>query len=321
MINYKKYLPPLIFRLSHINTVYPSLYRKVDNPYYKRETIDTDDGDFIDLDTKFQASQRLAILCHGLEGSSQSKYMIATANMLFDQGWDVIAMNYRGCSGQINNGTKLYHAGKTDDLHSVVTNYMETYDSISIIGFSLGGNVVLKYGSDGHYTLDSRIKSIVSVSSPLDLTGSGVEIEKWKNRLYNRKFVKELKEKIKQKAVQYPDVFDLNKLKEIKTLFDFDDQFTAPVHGFGNAANYYKINSAIQFLENIKIPTLIIQAKDDSFLSPSSYPIEAAKSNKYITLLTPKYGGHLGFYLPKSKYYWDELMIGQYLFEKSDNDD
>ena len=312
MLN-QTYSPPFVFRHAHINTIFPSLFRKLEDPKYLRRTIDTYDGDFLDIDTKLQSSSKVAILCHGLEGSSQSKYMIATANLLFEKGWDVLAINYRGCSGRINNGLEMYHAGRTDDLDCLIQKLCVDYETISIIGYSLGGNMVLKYCGDNIYDLDPRIKSVVSVSSPLDLAGGGIEIGKFKNRIYDNRFVKELKIKMRLKAIQFPDKIDLKKLKKIKRLFDFDDQFTAPLHGFKNAKEYYNINHAKQFLKNLSIPTLIIQAKDDPFLSDSCYPVEIAASNPFIHLLMPEYGGHLGFYNRNSTYYWDELMIESFI--------
>jgi len=300
-------------RNGHINTVYPTIFRKQKVPSYLRKEIVTVDNDFIHVDMLKNGYKKLAVLCHGLEGSSSSQYIVATGGLLNANGWDVAAVNYRGCSGVINSQLRMYHSGATDDLACVVNANQGSYDEIILIGFSLGGNLCLKYTGEHSGDLNPKITRTIAVSVPVDLKAGSVNIGKRSNRIYENNFLKTLTEKILKKHEQFPDEIDLSLLKNIKKLYDFDDKFTGPIHGFGNAENYYQKCSSKQFLPFIKIPTLIINALDDPFLPEACYPYEEVKSNDAIELLTPKYGGHVGFVLRNQKYYWIEKTILKWL--------
>ncbi|MEE9439489.1 MAG: alpha/beta fold hydrolase, partial [Saprospiraceae bacterium] len=281
------YRPNFIFRNGHVNTIFPYLFRKVKTIFTSRERYNTSDDDFIDLDCIFSNNSRLVILCHGLEGSSDSQYIQHVASTLSSDKWDVIAINFRSCSGEMNKQLHMYHSGHTSDLHGVIQFYQNNYQSISIIGFSLGGNVVLKYVNDDIFDISSKIKSIVGVSVPCDLEGSAEIISHWTNKIYDSGFLKTLKRKLRQKHNLFPDEIDLGVLSKVSCLYEFDNLFTAPLHGFIDAKDYYTRCNCLQFLQNVKIPTLLINALDDPFLSTKCYPFDLAKRLKYLYFLAP----------------------------------
>ena len=303
-----RYSPPFPFKNKHLNTIYSSLFRKVEPVLFKRKRIDTPDDDFLDIDFLENGSKKIVILCHGLEGSSDSKYIQATAKLLSLNGYSIAAMNYRFCSGEINRQLITYHSGKTDDLNTVINYVLPNYESIYLVGFSLGGNLVLKYNGDGLFDLDSKIKANVAVSVPVDLKGSSISLKQKENLLYKWRFLRTLSKKMRLKHKQYPKELDLKHLKNVKNLTDFDEYFTSKINGFKDANDYYFKASSRQFIPNISKPTLLINAEDDPFLSKSCFPINEAKKSKCFHLMTPRYGGHVGF-ISKGDFYWSEYEI------------
>ena len=314
------YRPPIWLRNGHINTFYPYLFRRKIHHKYDRKKYITADDDFYDVDWLTKGSnQKLAILLHGLEGSSGSQYIMGTTHALSQNGYYVAAMNFRSCSGEMNLKPVMYHSGWTEDLHHFISQISVEYDEIFICGFSLGGNVTMKYCSDSVYPLCSKIKAVIGVSVPCDLKAGSLKIKEIQNRLYEQKFLESLLKKVKLKFQHFPDLMDLSKIELVKTLWDFDEYFTAPLHGFKDAEDYYDTCNSLQFLQNIKIPTLIVNALDDSFLPDSSYPYREADANESLFLMTPKYGGHVGFTTFGSSYYWIESVILDFLNKYSEN--
>lgn len=306
------YKPPLLFKNRHVNTIYSSLFRKTKPLSFKRKRIETLDDDFLDIDLIENGSRKIVILCHGLEGSSDSKYIQATAKLLSLNGYSVAAMNYRFCSGEINRQLVTYHSGKTDDLHTVINFVLPNYDSIYLVGFSLGGNLILKYNGDGLFSLSPKIKANVAISVPVDLKGSSISLKRCENVLYRWRFLRTLSKKMHLKHQQFPNELDLAPLKKIKTLTDFDDSFTSKINGFKDAEDYYLKASSKQFIHNISKPTLLINALDDPFLSESCFPISEAEENSNFFLMTPIDGGHVGF-ISKGAFYWSEIQILNFL--------
>lgn len=303
------YQPTFPFRNAHINTIYSSLFRRLKPLPFKRKRIETLDDDFLDIDFLENGSRKIVVLCHGLEGSSSSTYIQATAALLSANGYAIAAMNYRFCSGEINRQLTTYHSGKTDDLHLVISQLLPDYDAIYLVGFSLGGNLVLKYSGDGHYMLSDKIKATVAVSVPVDLHNSSLELSKPKNLLYTWRFLHTLRKKIILKHQQYPDEVALAPLRQLKKLIDFDEHYTSSLNGFKNAADYYTQASSKPFLGSIQFPALLINALDDPFLSQSCFPMEEAEKSSYFHLMTPPYGGHVGFVSFNRKHYWIEKQI------------
>lgn len=303
-----QYEAPFIYFSAHLETILPALFRKVKDVHYQRERIHTPDDDFLDLDWLHNDSESLAIISHGLEGSSTRPYIKGMARAFSQRGYDVLAWNFRGCSDQMNKQLRFYHSGATDDLDLVIDHALtKNYKNIYLIGFSLGGNLSLKYVGEHGEKIKPQIKKAVAFSVPLDLYSSCVKISETSNYVYSRRFLNNLKAKVISKAAVMPEVLKTEKLKDIKTLKDFDDNYTAPLHGFKNALEYYKACSSISFLESITIPTLIVNAKNDPFLSEQCYPENQLKNHKYITFETPEKGGHVGFTeFNKEGLYWSE---------------
>lgn len=308
------YRPAIWLKNAHINTLYPYLFRQSSIEYSQRERLETLDDDFFDVDWLIRPnkSSRLIILCHGLEGSSKSQYMLGTSRTFYQNGYDVAALNFRSCSGEMNRQKVMYHSGWTHDLHSFVSEKTSTYDELFICGFSLGGNVTLKYISDGHYPIDERIKSVAAISVPCDLKACSLVLLERKNYIYSQQFLTTLLKKIKYKHIKTPDLIDISFLSKIKNLWDFDDYYSGPLHGFRDAEDYYNQCNSLQFLHQIRIPALIINALDDSFLAESAYPYEIAQNHDFLHLMTPRFGGHVGFVTPGQKSYWNEQKVLQF---------
>ncbi|MFP2995466.1 alpha/beta fold hydrolase [Spongiivirga sp. MCCC 1A20706] len=306
------YNPPHLFKNGHFSTIYAGLVRKVNGVHYERERIETPDHDFIDLDWSFSKSEstKLVIILHGLEGSSQRPYIIGSAKIFNHNGFDTVSMNMRSCSGEPNKQFRTYHSGATEDLEVVINHIVkqDKYDQIIIKGFSLGGNLTLKYlGEDRE--IPKHIKGAIAVSAPCNLYGSMLEIHKLKNKVYANRFKRNLLEKLRQKQQQFPDWFEGKNIKDIITLKDFDDFYTSKAHGYIDALDYYEKASSLPYLQNIKTPTLLINALNDSFLSEKCFPKDEAIKNDTLYLEIPKYGGHVGFYDKNNQYYNEKRSL------------
>lgn len=306
------YKRPRLLFTNHIETIYPAVWRNVEGVNYVRERINTPDDDFLDLDWLRQKANHLVILSHGLEGNTQRAYMKGMAKAFFETGYDVLAWNYRGCSEEMNRQLRFYHSGATDDLDTVIKHALKNnYEHISLIGFSLGGNLTLKYLGEKGHKLDSTINKSVVFSVPFDLHASCQTISRhW---IYTQRFVSSLKQKVINKSKQNP-ALQVDNIHQIKTLIDFDDAYTAPVHHFKNAIDYYQKCSSIHFVEHIHIPTLIINALNDPFLNQAKYQSQVWQKNKWLHFETPLSGGHVGFALfNQNGLYWSELKALEFI--------
>ncbi|RLC05115.1 MAG: alpha/beta hydrolase [Deltaproteobacteria bacterium] len=309
----KCYTPPLFFRNGHIQTIFPVIFRKVDI-CYKRERITTFDNDFLDLDWSTKGSNRLAIISHGLEGSTDRAYVKGMVKAVNDNGWDGLAWNYRSCSGEPNRQLRSYHNGVTDDLSWVINHarHRYPYKEIALIGFSLGGNLTLLYL--GRERPDPIVKSAVVFSVPCDLKKSARVLAKPSNKLYMKRFLVMLNQKIKAKMKLMPGLIDDNGYEKIRDFKAFDDRYTAPIHGFKNAVDYWEKCSSKPFIPNITVPTLIINAANDPFLPKACYPVKEVESNKQVRLCIPESGGHVGFVsFNKQNLYWSEKQAVKFL--------
>jgi len=290
------YKPSYIFKNNHINTVYKTVFYN-NSVNYSRKRISTPDNDFLDLDFSTVGSNTIVIALHGLEGSSNSKYILSTIKYLNSQNKDCVAVNFRGCSGSDNSKIYSYNSGKTDDLEMVINYISENYHykNIILLGYSMGGNIALKFLGENS-KLASEIKCAIAISVPCDLEGSSFALAKWNNAIYLKRFMSTLRKKTLLKLEKFPES-NLNKdaIISSKTFEDFDNAVTAPLFGYTSAEDYWRKCSSKQFIEGILMPTLIINAQDDSFLSETCYPVKEANHNHYIYLETPKYGGHVGF--------------------------
>lgn len=316
VIHQSTYRAPLLFNNGHLQTLYPTLARKVGGVVYQRERILTLDSDFLDLDWSRKGNRKLAILSHGLEGHTGRPYMIGMVRMLNRCGWDVLAWNYRACSGEINRRLRMYHNGCIDDLDCVVRHGLKNgeYDKAAMIGFSLGGNLTLLYLGSMGTTLDARIQGAVAFSVPCDLKAGALELARARNALYMKQFLVSLHEKIKLKMEQMPGVINDDGYESIRDFKGFDDRYTAPINGFRDAEDYWYQCSSSRFLHTIIVPTLLVNALNDPFLAPSCYPVAQAEQNRYVHLEMPRSGGHVGFvqFNPDGSY-WSENRAVEFL--------
>ena len=285
--------------LGHLETILPYLFRSVKGISALRERIDTPDGDFLDLDwIHVPKSKKLLILSHGLEGKSDQGYILGMAKYFSQRNWNVCAWNYRSCSGELNRLPRFYHSGDINDLETVINHVLKNQDIevISLVGFSLGGNITLKYLGDCAKTLPSEIKSSCVFSVPCHLSSGARTIGERINKIYEQNFLFTMKKKIIQKRrLGQLKEFDLKKILLAKNIIQYDNLVTAPLHGFLNAAHYYKECSSIFSLHKIQIPTKIVNALNDPILSPQCFPYEEVAKNPFLELKTPSYGGHVGF--------------------------
>jgi predicted alpha/beta-fold hydrolase len=310
-----RYLPPFFLFTAHLETIYPAILRRVILTPYTRERIITPDDDFLDLDWLRKDSDKVVIISHGLEGNSGRPYVKGMAKAFYDNGFDVVAWNFRGCSDDINRQLKFYHSGATDDLDTVVNHITreKKYKNIFLIGFSLGGNLTLKYL--GERSVIDEIKKAVVFSVPMDLKSSCEKISMPANRIYSNRFLKSLKRKILLKSAHRKEI-DVSKLDSVKTLMEFDDRYTAPLHGYKNAVDYYTQCSSIHFVGSITKPTLIINTLNDPFLSRECFPEAALEKHRYVKLEILPRGGHVGFaQFNKNGLYWSEQRALQFLSE------
>lgn len=318
IIENSTYQPPRFLTNGHLSTIYPSLFRKVTGVTYQRERMETPDDDFLDLDWSRIGSGKIGIVSHGLEGDTNRGYMLGMVKALNAHGWDALAWNYRSCSGEPNRLLRSYHSGATDDLHIVAKHVIgqNCYREIALIGFSLGGNITLKYLGENGQTVDPLIKKGVAFSVPCDLARSSVELAKFSNIIYMRRFLQSLHEKVKRKKALMPDKIDDTDFHKIKDFRGFDDRYTAPFNGFRDAEDYWQQCSSRQFIPNISVPTLLVSARNDPFLSPECFPVEEAKNNPNFYIEIPAAGGHVGFtQFNGDGLFWSEKRALQFLNE------
>lgn len=316
LVEQSTYRPPPFFENGHVQTLFPNLFRRVKGMDYKRKRIATPDGDFLDLDFSCVGAKRAAIVAHGLEGSSERSYVQGMIRALNRRGWDGIAWNFRGCSGEPNRRPRFYHSGDTADLATVVENVLESglYAGLALIGFSLGGNVVLKYLGERGEGVRGKIRAAVTFSVPCDLASSAVKMAEPSNAVYMRRFLRLLHKKIRAKKKLFPGEIDDRGYSHIRNFADFDERYTARLHGFEGAKDYWRKASSKPFLRKIAASTLLVNALDDPFLNQPCYPYEEAKSSSRFFLEIPDSGGHVGFVsFNKKGEYWSELRAAEFL--------
>lgn len=313
------YRPPFVFWNGHVQTVYPTLFRPAPVVHPSPERIATPDGDVLDLDwhhANGAASPRLAVISHGLEGGARKKYVAGMARALMARGWDVLAWNFRGCGNGPNRLLRYYHSGDTDDLHTVLMHGLAhgTYGAAALVGFSIGGNQVLKYLGENPDRVPGTVGGAVVFSVPCDLAGCARVMARPANRLYMEYFLRSLRAKTRLKNEMFGGALDLTGLDAMTTFDEFDERVTAPLNGFASAADYYRRASSRPYLAAIRIPTLLVSAADDPFLSPSCYPADAAAASDHLFLEIPRSGGHVGFVERNAdNRYWSERRAVEFL--------
>lgn len=310
-----------LFRNGHFASIFPTQFRRVKLLHALiRQRITTPDGDFLDVDITEKEHDKVVMLLHGFEGSSTRPYMLGMASALQKKGWDVIAMNHRGCSTEPNIKPSAYNAGDYSDMAFVIEKILNerNYNSMALVGFSLGGNILLNYLARYPH-IPGVIKAGVAISVPVDLRRAVHQLMKPGNWLYHRNFYKKLIRKMKIKQKIYPDLLPYDKILQSTNLDEFDENYTAPFHGFEDATEYREKSSSLMVLDQLKRPVLLLNAKDDPFLTESCYPYEVAAASDQLFLMTPDYGGHCGFWQPGGMLYHEQqtsLFLGKNLKNK-----
>lgn len=297
----------------HLQTIWPALYaRRVAGPRiaYRRERWDTPDGDFVDVDWLLPPPQPphapgrpaapLLVLFHGLEGSSRSHYAEAFAGWARTQGLAFAVPHFRGCSGEINRAPRAYHSGDWDEIGWMLARFRAAQATrgggpLLAVGVSLGGNALLRWAGEAGASAAQTVAAVAAVCSPLDLAAGARAIGRGFNRqVYTRMFLRTMKTKAHAKLAQHPGLFDAGRLHAARDLIAFDDLFTAPLHGFAGAADYYRRASAQPVLADIRVPALALNAANDPFVPAASLP-RAGEVGRHVTLWQPRAGGHVGF--------------------------
>jgi predicted alpha/beta-fold hydrolase len=310
-----RYQPPFYLFNGHLQTIVPSLWRTVPEVVYQRERLELPDGDFLNLDWSRLPAHRptdgLAIVSHGLEGDASRPYVRGMVRALNSAGFDALAWNYRSCGGEMNRLLRSYHLGDTEDLDRVLCHALATgrYRRAFLLGFSAGGNVTLKYLGEDAARVPAEVQRAAVFSVPTDLKASSVHIGRRENQVYMRRFLKSLRLKVRAKAELLPGQVDLAGIEELRNFVDFDNRYTAPMHGFDSADTYYQYASSGRYLAGIRVPTLLVNAQNDPFLPASCYPREVAANSAYVFLETPPDGGHVGFAESSGEYYSERRAV------------
>jgi predicted alpha/beta-fold hydrolase len=266
-------------------------------PRLERERWSTPDGDFVDVDWLHGPREApLLVMFHGLEGSAESHYARAMMLALRDAGWRGAIPHFRSCSGELNRLPRAYHSGDSAEVGWMLGRFAAHAHGAPLyaVGISLGGNALLKWLGESAETARVRVAAAVAVSAPLDLAAGADAIERGFSMVYTRMFLATLKRKVAEKARVHRGVVDAAGVERVRTMREFDDRYTAPLHGFRNAEDYYARSSAKGFLHAIRVPTLVLNARNDPFL-PGRHLPASAEASPLVTLETPAHGGHVGF--------------------------
>jgi predicted alpha/beta-fold hydrolase len=318
-----RYRPAWWLPGAHAQTLWGRFFRTRPALPLETEVLRAPDGDNIEIHTlKADPSAPHVLVLHGLEGTLRSHYVGGLLGHAHQRGWGATIMMHRGCGSAENVARRFYHSGETSDL-------AHTWDVVSarapeapwyVTGVSLGGNVLLKWLGERGTGVDRRIRAAAAVSVPFDLDAGARFISQGFSRVYDRTFVKSLKEKALAKLVRYPDLFDRERLERADSIYAFDDCVTAPVHGFANASDYYGKSSSLGFLPEIRVPTLLLSSRDDPFLPREVLArVESvATSNARLMLEFTDHGGHVGFIggtMPWSAFYYAEWRVFRFFEE------
>lgn len=316
-----EFIPPASLRNKHIQTLAGTLRH---NPHisYRRQRLELPDGDFVDLDfpqtqTPVPDFAPIVLLLHGLEGDARRGYAAHLYEHLARAGLRAVGLNFRSCSGEMNRTARLYHMGATEDVAFVHDWLDAQFPEVpkGLAGISLGGNVTLKYLGEGGAALNKRLFGAVAISPPFVMTGAQA-LEQFPNRFYARYLLRKLKRKVRLKAHRIRQGGgDVYQALKARTLAQFDEAITAPLHGFASAQDYYARSSSWQYLPGITVPTLIIRAQDDPFFN-SDIPYQTIADNPGLTGLFPAWGGHVGFISelpPRLDDDWLAITVAHYL--------
>nr|WP_297350548.1 alpha/beta fold hydrolase [uncultured Caldimonas sp.] len=289
----------------NLQTIWPALFSRRflgPRPTYTRERWHTPDGDFVDVDRLVYAAEPpaaqapLLVLFHGLEGSSRSHYAEAFAHFAHQRRWHYAVPHFRGCSGELNLAPRAYHSGDYEEVGWMLARLRATHRGPMLaVGVSLGGNALLRWAEEAGDEAARTVRAVCAVSSPIDLAAGGAAIDSGFNRqVYARMFLKTMKPKALRKLAQHPGLFDAQRLQRARTLYEFDNVFTAPLHGFRDTDDYWARASAKPHLARIRVPALVLNARNDPFVPAACLPREG-EVGEFVTLWQPPHGGHVGF--------------------------
>ncbi len=298
----------------HLGTVWASVARPLPRPGFRRERLELEDGDFLDVDRLDAADPAAPVLVisHGLEGSSGASYVRGLAAAAARAGLGVAAWNFRGCSGEPNRLLRQYHSGETGDLAAIVAHLVreDSGRAVLLAGFSLGGNQTVKWLGESGDALPGAVRAAVAISVPFDLAACALALDgpgfwPW---VYRERFLRRLRRKALRKAGEHPGRIDIDAVRRAATFSAYDGLVTAPLHGFGSADEYWRRCSAGQFVEGVRRPLLLVSADDDPLVPASTIPIAAASANPSVTLEITSGGGHVAFVggTPFAPHYWAE---------------
>lgn len=320
----RPFRPPAWLRNPHLQTLTARLLRPTRDVTFRRERWETPDGDFLDLDfaaaeAGAEAAPRpLVLVLHGLEGCSGSGYVRQTCGELRLRGLDAVALNFRSRSGEPNRRRRFYHSGETDDPAWVLERLRGRRPAapIGAVGFSLGGNVLVKLLGERGEGARELLSAAVAVSVPYDLAAGAEALERGLGPLYAAYFLQSLRRSVRAKERLRGHDYGVDGLAGLRSLREFDDAVTAPVHGFEDADDYYRRSSSARFLQGLRVPTLVIQSRDDPFLPEEAIPEEAMRSNPWVVAAVTRHGGHVGFLESGSPWrprFWAEEAAARFL--------
>ncbi len=287
------YTAPLWLPSGHLQTIYPALCIPKPPVTYRRERWEAHDGDFVDVDfVDGEPGQPMVVLFHGLEGSSNSHYARALMAAVAARGWSGAIPHFRGCSGELNLAPRFYHSGDAGEVDWILRRLrLRTSGKLYATGVSLGGNALLRWLGESQHQAEI-VDAACAVSAPLDLARGGESLGTGLNMVYTRMFLKSLKPKCLAKLDQFPGLFDREALLQARDLYAFDNVVTAPLHGYKDTDDYWDRASAKHVLDDITVPTLVLNARNDPFLPGVHLP---ASASRQVTLEYPAHGGHVGF--------------------------
>lgn len=313
------YRAPLFLRDRHAQTILAS-FRPAPRVAWRREQIETPDGDFLELDwLPERDGAPLAVLTCGMESTSQSAYIRSTADVLHRAGLNVLAWNFRGCGGLPNRKVHFYHGAFTADLDAVVRHAIARgHGDIRLAGFSLGGGLTLNYLGREPGAVPTQVSRAISFSAPTDVTDCAQQLHRFPNTIYAQHFLRGFREKIRAKMTVMPEHISDEGYEKLRTLEDYDARYTVQHFGFGSVEKMYRFVSSRPHIANIRVPTLIVAALDDPFIGPDAFPVAEARANPNVTLETPAHGGHLGFLTSFAQLFaarpgWMERRVAEFL--------
>lgn len=305
-----KYRPPFYLFSAHLQTIVPALSVKINRTLYTTEKLETPDGDFIELDWIKGNNEKLMVLCHGVEGNSRSHYVQQMAVHFSKLGWTILVIHAKNCGREMNRLPKAYYGGFTTDIETVMLKYTDSYRSMVLVGFSIGGSMALNFAGRNH--TPNNLQAVIGFSVPCDLKHSERKLDNFSNRIYSRKMLEKIKNKIRKLEAQHPGTYNLENLDRINSLQEISAEFTAPFFGFKSLDDFYKSSSCLDALMNVQVPTLLVNAKNDPLLTKGCFPVEIAQKSDRFFLEMPKRGGHSAFPISKTES-WMPLRVEEFL--------